>query len=370
MPDVRVVESLACVDRGQWNALRPATVEDYDYLCAVEAAGLPGFAWRYVLVEDAGRLLCAAPAFITAYGLETTLEGVGRRLIEGLRQFAPGALKLQLACLGSPCIETLQARFATVVEIQARAELLRLLLEGFEDTARAARCGLLGLKDVPASDAVMWAATAGPRGYRAIAGQPSACLDISFDSLDSYLAGLSPGTRRDMRRKLRAFGEVQVEITTDIAPVLDQVFALYEAARGRAEMTFEALTPAYFQGVAEAMGGRGFYVLYRHRGDLLAFNLLLQDDGVLLDKFFCMEPSRGRPLNLYFLSWFTNVRLCLERGLRRYQSGQASYENKLRLGSGLIRTSNHFRHRNALVNSGLRLVAPLLAADPTVRRAA
>ena len=64
------------------------------------------------------------------------------------------------------------------------------------------------------------------------------------------------------------------------------------------------------------------------------------------------------------------MRLCLERGLRRYQSGQASYENKLRLGSGLIRTSNHFRHRNALVNSGLRLVAPLLAADPTVRRAA
>ena len=49
---------------------------------------------------------------------------------------------------------------------------------------------------------------------------------------------------------------------------------------------------------------------------------------------------------------------------------QAAYENKLRLGSELTRTSMYFRHRNAVVNSAMQLVAPLFAADPTLKAAA
>ena len=64
------------------------------------------------------------------------------------------------------------------------------------------------------------------------------------------------------------------------------------------------------------------------------------------------------------------MRLCLERGLTCYQSGQAAYENKLRLGSRLTRTSIYFRHRNRVVNGAMQLLAPMFAADPTVRRAA
>jgi predicted N-acyltransferase len=370
MPEVRVVDSLAEVDRTGWNALFRGTAEDYDYLRAVETAGLAGFSWRYVLVEEAGVLLAAAPAFLTEYALETTLAGPGRRVVEGLRHLAPGALKLRLACLGSPCTETLTLGVRGEVPAERHAGLLSLLLAGFDDAARGARCGLLGLKDVAAPDAPLWEAAAGPLGYRAIAGQPVAHLDIDFASLDDYLGRLSPGTRKDMRRKLRALDAVRVEVTCDVAPVLDRLMTLYAQTRARAEMTFEDLTPAYFQGVVDRMAGRAFCVLYYQGEELLAANLLLQDGDLLLDKFFCMDAGRGRALNLYFLSWFTNLRLCLERGCRRYQSGQAGYETKLRLGSSLTRTSNYFRHRNALVNGGLRLVAPLLAADPTARRAA
>jgi len=58
------------------------------------------------------------------------------------------------------------------------------------------------------------------------------------------------------------------------------------------------------------------------------------------------------------------------RGRTVYQAGQAAYANKLRLGSQLTRTSNYFRHRNALVNGALRLVAPMFGADPTLQDAA
>jgi hypothetical protein len=109
-------------------------------------------------------------------------------------------------------------------------------------------------------------------------------------------------------------------------------------------------------------------VLYWADDALIGFNLLLQDGETLLDKFFCMETTRGPALNLYFVSWFVNVRLCLERGLTRYQSGQAAYANKLRLGSRLIASQMYFRHRQPLVNRALQWVAPLLADDPVPQR--
>ena len=370
MPDVRVIDSLARVDAGAWDRLFPGALEGYDYLMAVEDAGLDGFRWRYLLLEEAGALLAAAPAFLTEYALETTLAGPGRRLAAGLRKVIPDALTLRLACVGSPCTETAMLGFDPGIADGRRPALLRQLLAGFERAAARERCGLLGVKDVAEDAAWLWDAAAEAGGYRAIASLPSANLDIDFASIEAYLARLSPGTRRDMRRKLRAFDRVRVELRSDVDDVIDRVMALYRQTRARAEMALEDLTPAYFQGVAARMGERALYVLYYEGDDLLGVNLLLQDGATLLDKFFCMDAERGRPLNLYFLSWFANVRLCLERGLSRYQSGQAGYENKLRLGSRLVRTANYFRHRNALLNGGLRLVAPLFAADPVPRQAA
>lgn len=368
MPEPRVIETLVQVERSVWDRLFPGEIEGYDYLAAVEAAGLEGFRWRYLLVEEHGRLLAAAPAFLTEYPLETTLAGPARRVADGLRRVAPDALTLRLACIGSPCTETALLGFDPGVTDTEKPQLLRHIVAGLEQTAARERCGLLGIKDVAEDKGGLWSSAA--PGYRIIASLPSASLDIDFTSMDAYLQGLSPATRKDMRRKLRALSEVRIEVRSNIDNVLDGVTALYRETRARAEMALEDLTPAYFQGVLQRLGNRACCTLYWQGDDLLAVNLLLQDGDTLLDKFFCMNAERGRPLNLYFLSWFTNVRLCLDRGLAHYRSGQAGYENKLRLGSRITRTSNYFRHRNALLNSGLRLVAPLFAADPVAERAA
>jgi len=363
-----VIDALALVERRVWDGLFPGELEGYDYLAAVEASGLEGFRWRYLLVEEQGRLLAAAPAFLTEYPLETTLAGPARRVADGLRRVAPDALTLRLACIGSPCTETALFGFDRSVTDGDKPRLLRQILAGLEQTAGRERCGLLGIKDVAEADSALW--TAAAPDYRAIASLPSASLEIDFPSIDGYLERLSSATRKDMRRKLRAVDQVRIEMRCNIDDVLDRVMTLYAETRARAEMALEDLTPAYFQGVLQRLGDRALCTLYWQGDDLLAVNLLLQDGDTLLDKFFCMNAERGRPLNLYFLSWFTNVRLCLERGLSRYRSGQAGYENKLRLGSRITRTANYFRHRNALLNGGLRLVAPLFAADPVAGQAA
>lgn len=90
---------------------------------------------------------------------------------------------------------------------------------------------------------------------------------------------------------------------------------------------------------------------------------MVHNDHTLIDKFFCMDETAGRPYNLYYLSWFENIGYCLKNGLKRYQSGQAYYTNKVRLGSRLTPNEMYFRHRNPVVQRLLRLVAPYFAAD-------
>jgi predicted N-acyltransferase len=360
-PSIRVVDAIGQIDRDAWNALFPGEPEDHDYLAAVEAAGLEGFGWRYIVAEIDARLLAAAPVFITRYALETTLEkGAGRAVVGVLGRVLPGLTTLRLACLGSPCTETAQIGWAAGLSPDQRDVLTRRMLAALDEMARVERCGLVAVKDAPATTAVACATALEPAGYHAVPGLPTAELAIDFDSVETYLGRLSPGTRKDMRRKLRAFDQVRVEVRRDLFGLEDQVMALYAGTRARGDLQFETLTAAYFTGVLRRMGERALCVLYFVGDELLAANLLLIGGGVLLDKFFCMS-AEGRRHNLYFLSWFTNLGLCLERGLGRYQSGQAAYENKLRLGSRLLPTTLHFRHRNPATNQVLRWISPLLA---------
>lgn len=370
MPEARVITSIADIGRESWDRLFPDEVESFAYLLAVETAGLDAFDWRYLVVEDAGQLLAAVPMFFTTYALDTTLGDVGRRMVAGVRRVFPDLLSLPLACLGSPCTEMLPLGFSPEAGPGRQPALLRMLLDAFEVEAGRGGAHLMGVKDVPACQAPLWDAVAGARGYRGIAGLPVASLDIAFHTLEAYMATLSPGTRKDMRRKLRNRAKVRLEWRHDLDGVLDQTMALYRQTRDRADMQFEDLTPDYFSGVSTAMGERAVYGLYWSGNDLLAVNMLLRGDDILTDKFFVMDGERGRALDLYFLSWFNNIDYCLEANLARYQSGAAAYDIKLRLGSTLIGTSLYFRHRNRLMNQGLNLVAPLFAADPTLRPAA
>lgn len=363
MLESRVVETLASVDRQAWDALFPNEVERYDYLAAVEAAGLEGFVFRYILVEKNGRLAAAAPVFVTRYALETTVDGAARSFLRGLGRVAPGLVTLRLACLGSPCTETAQLGVTHAVqETSERDALVRALLSAFEGAARSERCGLVAIKDIPAPHAVLWESALGKAGYHAIRGLPLADLPIDFPDIETYLSRLSSATRKDMRRKLRATRSVRTEVRRDLVGLEDQVMALYAETRARGDLRFEMLTPAFFTGVLARMGERAACVLYFVDDRLLAANLVLIDQGVLLDKFFCMAQE-GREYNLYFLSWFTNVRLCLDLRLSRYQSGQAAYANKLRLGSRLTAVTMRFRHRNLLADTALRLISPLLTPD-------
>ena len=363
-PVAEVHFSIRAIGRDAWNACFQGQVEDYDCLLAIEEAGLEGFEWRYITIAEDGRVSAAMPAFLCLYALDTTLEeGLLRRSVRKVQRYFPKFLKLRLACLGSPCTETGSIGFHPDVEGERRSALLAELLSFFEQVAATEHCGLIGLKDIPEPTSAEFDALFAARGYASIGGLPTAWLDIDFKTIDEYLARLSSGTRKDMRRKMKSFEQVRVEIRTDFGEFLPEVMALYHDTRNRSEWQFEELTQDYFQGILRGMSGRSFCAFYFVEDRLLAANLIVHDEQVAIDKFFCMDGEKGRPYNLYFLSWFTNLRYCLDNGLSRYQSGQAYYENKVRLGSKLTANAMYFRHRNPFLQGLLRLVSPMFSTD-------
>lgn len=369
MHEVRILSAIGEISAARWDACVPRTVEDHACLLAIERAALPGFTLNYIVVEDAGRAVAVAPAFVTVFPLDTMMDGAGARIVGHLRHSLPSLLAPRLACLGSPCTETAGIRFAPELGVPERAGVGRLLLAALADLGAAQGCALLGLKDLAGDEDAALSVALADEHYLPIAGQAVAWLPIAFTSVEAYLSQLSRATRRGLRRKLKASGDVRIERRTCVDDVAAEVFALYRATLNRAAHRFEELTPAYFTSLLETMTGRAHCTLYHVGDELLAANMLIEDGGMLLDKYWCMADA-GRAHDLYYLSWTANVGYCIERGLSRYQAGQASPALKRSLGCRFDRTTTYVRHRNPLLHRALRAALPWIAGDQPLNHAA
>lgn len=355
-----------------WNALFPRGLEDHSYLRAVERAGLAGFRYLYFAVRDGGHLLAAVPAFVTDYRLDTTVQGGLRRATESLARIFPQLMRIPMLSLGSPVTENCCVEFAPGARPEQRVEWLDAILAHMDTIAEDGKFGLLAIKDAPLADPI-WQRVGPRHGMRPLPGMPGATLAVRWRDVDGYLGSLGSSTRRDLRRKHRVGGALQIAWRTDVDGIAEDVQRLYRETLRRAELSFEELTPAYFENVLREMPGRAYCVTYSEDGKLLAFNLLLQDEHRLLDKFLGMDHAARDRYNLYHVSWLENIRHCIEAGIGEYESGQGLLREKTRLGSRLAANALWYRHRNGLVDgvfARLEALARLDRFDAAAERAA
>lgn len=358
-----VANSIEAFGRDEWNALFPAELEDWNYYRATEQAGLADFRWRYFGVRVDGRLRAAVPAFAVDYRLDTTLSGALKRVAEAIKRVFPRLLSQRMLSLGSPVAEICHLGFAPDAAPAEQRALLGAILDEVERYAAANRVQMIAIKDASAAQDALWADVARAHGLRRQPGLPTAWLDVRFADIEAYLAGLSAGTRKDMRRKLKKATALQIEWRSEIDDIRDDVMRLYRETYDRAEFDFEKLTPDYFAGVLRAAGERASCVTYRLDGRLVAFNLVLHDAKRLLDKFWGMDYTVAREYNLYFVSWFENVRWCIAHGVPLYQSGQGLHREKLRLGSRLGANWLWYRHRNRVLDAVFASVEKIARLD-------
>jgi hypothetical protein len=364
MSTVAVVErSIRAFSPDEWDGCFAGDPENWAFYLASEESGPPDFEWFYVALRRQGRLLAVVPAFATEYRLDTTLQGFWKQVTTWLYRRVPGILSIRLMAFGSPVAEICHLGFSPGTAAEERPALMDALIDTLQRLARKERCGLIAIKDAAATDDGLWQAAAARAGFKRLPGLPTASLDLPVSSLDGYLRSLGRGTRKDLRRKMRAFDAIRIEQRHRIDDIVDQVAALYQETVAHSDLTFEHLPGAYFASVLSHLAPRASIFLYWADEGLVAFNLVIEGPGRLIDKYIGMNYAVVRKYNLYFLSWLANVRYCIERRIPVYQSGQAFYGPKVRLGCRLSPNWQYFRHRNPVANAVLRLLAFFVRVD-------
>ena len=358
-----VADSIEAFGRDEWNRLFPDELEDWSYYRAVERSGLADFAWVYFGVREDGRLRAAVPAFVTDYELDTTVTGALRHVTDALSRAFPRLLRQRMLALGSPVAETCHLGFEPGTSAADQAQILDAILARAETYAREQRVQMFAAKDSSARQDALWAPSAKLQGMRRQPGLPTAFLDVCFDNLDEYLASLSRATRKDMRRKLKAGAELRVEWRTNVDDIAPEIMRLYTSTYANAQLSFEELTAEYFRAVLAKLGERASCVAYWLGEKLVAFNLVLHDGKRLLDKFLGMDYAYAHEYNLYFCTWFENVRYCIQHRIPLYQSGQGLHVVKLRLGSRLEANWLWYRHRNRLLDAILSIIERVARLD-------
>jgi predicted N-acyltransferase len=359
------LDRVAYVDRAAWNGCFPDEAESHEYYTACEAAQVRGRTGAVAVSID-DRVGAVAPVFSMQYRLDASFQNASGAFARAGR-WVMGRIQLPVVCLGSPFAERCHIGVRPDLVARDRRAAVATLIDALELRAQQEGAHLVAVKDVLGTEAEEISSVLAEKGYVRLPSLPIATLDLSgFADVDEYLASLSSGTRRDLRRKLRSASAVRMEDRHDIADIHAEITALYQSVRAASRLDYgelEELPEEYFAQVARELGNRALFRLYWVGPTLAAFNLLLIEKDRIIDKFLGMRYPLARECNLYALSWVENVRLCLSRGVRTLQSGQTAYREKIRLGSHLVPASIWFKHRGPLVHRVLRAFAPLASFE-------
>ncbi len=308
--------------------------------------------------------------FATDFDLLTTTDPSSRRKIEGwpMYRYWRRLLRPRTRFVGSTVTE-----YVWLPGDTGAAELacsLRL--------TQGRDCMLLIVKDIPQASPLLapaanryaeaFLAACERQGFVLLEGQALAWAPIDFDSIDDYLARLSRGRRRDLRRKLRSRDKLEIErVPTgssafDDPLVIETFYRLYQNVFAQSELQFDLLQPAFFSKVFRENNG-GIVFVYRAGGRMIGWNLCFEYGDMLVDKYIGLEYPAARDHNLYAVSWFENLSYARARGLRCYVAGWTDPLIKLQLGARLTLTRHAVFVRNPLLRWFLRRFSRYFESD-------
>ena len=317
------------------------------------------------------------PAFATRFDLLTTAEGALKRRVEALplKRYWSQALQPMTCFVGTTVSE-----YALLPRGITPSALVRELKDRLGD-----EYPFLIIKDLPESSplldassntfaqAVVEACLAA--GFVVLAGQALAYVPIDFASVAAFIARLSAGRRKDVRRKLRASADLGIEIDAVACgddrfhrkDVLDEYYAFYLNVYQQSEIHFDLLSAEFFRAVLQDPSGEGVVFEYRRRGRMIGYNICFVTADMLIDKYVGFRYPEAREANLYFVSWFHNLTFAQERGLRYYVAGWTDPQIKAYLGARFTFTRHAVYVRNRLLRALLRRHARRFEADRTWR---
>ncbi|MGA2502140.1 MAG: GNAT family N-acetyltransferase, partial [Tepidisphaeraceae bacterium] len=360
---VDVVDRVASVEPAQWAALFPGHPDSYELVRLTESCGLNGFSFGSIVVRHAGRPVVLVPLFRTTFDLARLVDGFARNVASMLSRFVPSLLRPRLLGVGFVEGEWGAIGLARDLPDPIRHRACELASKTLDRLHHRQADLLLHLNFLP--DGLAAFAPEKPGRFACIDTYPCARVPLPYAHIDEYYERLSKNMRKDLRRKLRSAEGITILHTRQPGAWLEAIHNLYLRTVERSELSMGIQRRSMFASVCDRVPGAR-YVLYVDAGRLLAFNLLIESESILVDKYFCTDLDAGRRLGLYFVSWIENIRYCIDRRIPVYHAGPGAEATKARLGAKFLPSVTHFRHRNPLAQALLRRFRGLLAYKPAI----
>ncbi|PYK31274.1 MAG: GNAT family N-acetyltransferase [Verrucomicrobia bacterium] len=239
--------------------------------------------------------------------------------------------------------------------------------------ARANKASLIVFKDFLARYREALKALSG-YGFARVPSMPMTRLALSFENFDEYLAKLGYISRKSLRRKLRKTerdAKIDMEVISDAAGVIDEIFPLYLNVHERSPMKFENLSRDFFLRIAREMPERVRFFIWRIEKRIVAFSLCLIHGDTLYDEVIGLDYPIALELHLYFYTMRDVIKWAIEQNLRCYVSGPLNYDPKLHLGHELAPLDLYVRHTrdwlNPIFTFALKYLEPT-RHDPTLKK--
>ena len=335
--------------------------KDRRYYQIVEDTIQGEYEYRYFVLEDAaGRVRAVQPFFVLRQDL---IQGAGSRvlgIVGHVRKWFPRFLMMRTLMVGCVAGEAhLDGSGDDHAWVAAR------LHEVIRRYAKQAKVPMIVLKEFPASYRPALGKFAN-NGYTRVPSLPSVRLNISFATFDEYLSQtVSKATRKDLRRKFRAADDagITMEVLTDVAPLIDELYPLYLQVFQRSRLQFEKLTTAYFCRLGREMPDKVRFFIWRQKGKAVAFSTCMISGDEIHDEYLGMDYAVALDLHLYFYTLRDIMQWAMANGFKWYCSSGQGYEPKLRLKGTLAPLDLYAAHTSPPVNFMMKRVLPLI--EPT-----
>src|SRR6266496_5332561 len=367
---VKVLTLAELQNCGAWRRAFQNKCQDHRYYEIVEETLQNDFEHHYLLLEDSsGNARAIQPVFFVRQNLVEGVPGKIRSVVDVIRKLFPRFLAMRVLMVGCGAgtgdLGGCDQRDKAWVANALRASLLTY--------ARRNKASLVVLKDFPANyrSAVETFALS---GYTRIPSMPMTRLPLRYENWDEYFRTLSKATRKDLRRKFRKAErapKIEMEIVTDVAPYIDEIYPLYLQVHERSSLKFETLTKSYFRAIGQRMPDRTRFFIWRQSGKIVAFSFCLVCDDAVYDECIGLDYRVALDLHLYFYTLRDIISWALQQGLKYYYSNPLNYEPKLHLDCELVPLDLYVMHTNSLVNPIFRHLIKYLGPtrhDPVLQR--
>ena len=353
-----------------WKCTFQNKCKDHRYYEIVDETLQNDFEHHYLRLEDpSGAVRAIQPVFFVRQNLVEGVPGKIRSAVDLIRKIFPRFLTMRVLMVG--CAAGTGDLGAGDKSDEAwTAQALRAILQTY---ARQNKASLVVLKDFPANYRPSLE-TFALNGYARIPSMPMTRLSLNYENWDDYFRSLSNATRKDLRRKFRKAeraSKIEMQLVSDIAPFIDEIYPLYLAVHERAPLKFETLTKDYFLAIAQRMPERARFFVWRQSGKIVAFSFCLICGDAIYDECIGLEYSVALDLHLYFYTLRDIISWALQQRLKYYYSNPLNYEPKLHLDCKLVPLDLYVRHTNALLNPIFRRLIKYLGPtrhDPVLRR--